>query len=180
MADRKGNAPAGRSRIPVDFQGAQTIDPTKNVLDLVQAESKYQDAMRDAESKRIDQLAELRQTYEKRIADMLAESVRSTSTLVSNQLVQFQATFDGRVSKLEEFRWSSSGRSSIADPAMAEAIANLTATIANMQKTESGVGGQRKGSADSSARLLAIVVACAAVAGPFVSLLVAFMVVRGH
>src|ERR1035437_3196154 len=79
-------------------------DPTKNVLDVIKAEGKYQDGMReahakidivttkamdtfqtfaresesrmqtwmrDAEAKRVDQLAEQRQTYEAQIANML-------------------------------------------------------------------------------------------------------------
>jgi hypothetical protein len=133
------SAPAG---IPVDAHGNPTIDPTKNVLDLVRAESLRQDGLRkagedfqayrvDAESKfqnfardaearlqtlvrnsetqRLDQLAVLRQSYEARIADMLAVSVKSTSDLVSTQLVQIQATFNDRVSKLEQFRWESGG-----------------------------------------------------------------------
>ena len=107
--------------------GGPTIDPTKNVLDLVRAESKYQDSMREiqgklidekvgslkelvklvsdnhvmfqnaqiaAETRRIDQLAQTRQELQNTIRDMLAESVRTTSTLVSTQLVQIQATFE--------------------------------------------------------------------------------------
>ena len=59
----------------------QIIDPTKNVLDLVQAESRRQDdlrgasdkfnaAMRDAETRRIDELGELRATHVKEIGDL--------------------------------------------------------------------------------------------------------------
>lgn len=141
-------------------------DPTKNVLDIVRAESKYQDGMReavqklnefslsaetrlqtfareseskmqtwmrDAETNRLDQLSDLRQTYESRIADMLSESVKSTSSLVSTQLVQIQSTFDARVSKLEEFRLLSTGRSSIADPQLASSLSTLGVGIKDMQ-----------------------------------------------
>lgn len=155
------------------------VDPTKNVLDLVKAESKYQDgmrnalgemrtmaldsesklqtfaresesrmqnfareaeskmqtSMREAETNRIDQLSTLRQTYEARIADMLSESVKSTSSLVSTQLVQIQSTFDARVSKLEEFRLLSTGRSSVADPALASSLHTLGNNIDSMQTT---------------------------------------------
>lgn len=151
--DESGQQPG----VGIDAHGGGVIDPTKNVLDLVRAESKYQDAMRDAqasfqnamrdsqeklqnwmrdaESKRVDQLASVRETYETRIADMLAESVRSTSTLVSSQLVQIQATFNDRVSKLEEFRWSSTGRSSVADPARDEAMSLMARAIASQGET---------------------------------------------
>lgn len=207
------------------------VDPTKNVLDLVRAESKYQDAMRDAQSrlmdekvagtkemiklvsdnqlmfqnaqreaetKRIDQLAQTRQEFQNTIRDMLAESVRTTSNLVSTQLVQIQATFDTRVTKLEAGAFTQAGKSSVQDPATADALSRmassisalsqtttdamtrLTMTLASMQTTESGVGGQRKGMTDANARLLAIVMACAAVASPVVSILVTIMVMRGH
>src|ERR1700676_322607 len=118
------NDQRGQVGIPVDSRGGPTVDPTKNVLDLVRAESKYQDAMREAsmreinsaigfirdqirlmsdgadrfqsaqreaETNRIDQLAQTRQEFQNTIRDMLAESVRTTSTLVGNQLIQIQA-----------------------------------------------------------------------------------------
>lgn len=231
----------GRPGIPIDFRGDGTIDPTKNVLDLVRAGQdfqnamrgelkeqlllsvaslkeivtlisdnvvRYQNAQRDAETRRIDELAETRQEFQNTIRDMLAESVRTTSTLVSTQLVQIQATFDTRVSKLEAGAFTAAGRSSVSDPATADAlsrmaagiaalsttttdamnktstvtadaIAKLTTTLAGLQTAESGAGGQRKGMMDTNARLLAIVMACAAVASPVVSILVTIMVMRG-
>jgi exonuclease VII large subunit len=99
-----------------------------------ESESKMQTWMRDAETSRLDQLSDLRQTYESRIADMLSESVKSTSSLVSTQLVQIQSTFDARVSKLEEFRLLSTGRSSVADPQLASSLSMLSNGITDMQK----------------------------------------------
>jgi len=179
----------GRLGIPVDAAGGPTIDPTKNVLDLVYAESKYQDSMRGAEarisaqanaslllftnfareaeskiltlareseSKRLDQLSALREVYEKRIADMLSESVRSTSTLVSTQLLQIQSTFDARINKLEEFRLTTQGKSSVAEPQTAHAIevlahgmqemqAAFTRTIAEMSAKQASVADRMAG-----------------------------------
>jgi len=141
-----------------DENGGPVIDPTKNVLDLVKAESKYQDGMRDAlerllnakaegeakttkllseaESKRIDQLASLRLTYDARIADMLRTSVESTSSLVSTQLVQIQNTFNDRVAKLEQFRWESGGKTSVSDPAIADALGKMSASIVANKASE--------------------------------------------
>jgi hypothetical protein len=231
-----------RPGIAVDAAGGSVVDPTPNVLDLVRAESKYQDAMRvvqaeltgarvdglkelvkvmsdnvvlyqnaqrDAETRRIDELAETRQEFQNTIRDMLAESVRTTSTLVSTQLVQIQATFDTRVSKLEAGAFTAAGRSSVQDPqtadtlsrmasgiaalstttteamnktstATSDAIAKLTVTLASMQSTESGVGGQRKGMQDTNARLLSVVMAVAAVASPVIAILVTIMAMRGE
>ena len=222
---------AGQPGIPVDFRGGGTVDPTKNVGDLVRALEvsqkaalewlekltnekigglkelvkvisdnvvAFQNAQRDAETRRIDELAETRQEFQNTIRDMLAESVRTTSTLVSTQLVQIQATFDTRVSKLEAGAFTAAGRSSVQDPQTADALARmasgisslsstttdamtrLTQAIANMQSAESGTGGQRKGMQDTNARLLAVVMAVAAVASPVIAVLVVIMAMKGH
>src|ERR1035437_6907060 len=101
------------------------IDPTRNVADLVSAEGRHQDAMRAAETIRIDQLAELRRDYENQISNILSAGVKDKSDLVSSQLVQIQNTFDTRVAKLEEFRLTTLARSSVTDPALATALADL-------------------------------------------------------
>lgn len=169
--------------IGVDSSGNATIDPTKNVLDLVKAESKYQDfargaeariaqiatdaattfqnfareheasfshAIRDAETRRLDEKADLRQVYDTRIADMLRTSVESTSSLVSTQLVQIQNTFNDRVSQLEKFRWESGGKASVSDPALTASLAQLNAAIGvmaeNMTKMSlKGAGTESRG-----------------------------------
>jgi DNA anti-recombination protein RmuC len=180
------------------------------------AESKLRDQLRmadeklaDAETRRIDQLALTSERFETTIRNMLAESVRTTSDLVSNQLVQIQATFNERVSKLEAGAFTQAGKSSVQDPQTAdalsrmagaisslsttttdsmnktsnmtaEAIAKLTVTLSTMRENESGVGGQRKGMADTNARLLAVVMAVAAVASPVIAILVTIMAMRGR
>jgi len=130
-----------------------------------ESEAKLSGIRFDAESRRIDQLAELRMVYEKRIADMLNESVRSTSALVSTQLVQIQATFNDRVSKLEEFRWSSSGRSSVSDPALANALEQLGANIAALKTNDDTRGGRGAGRTDVYGWIVAGVFAVVSVVG---------------
>lgn len=155
----------GQPGIAVDASGGTVVDPTKNVLDTVRSESRYQNdmrdslerllnakvdgvreltkvvsdnvisyqnAQRDAETRRIDELAETRQEFQNTIRDMLAESVRTTSTLVSTQLVQIQATFDTRVSKLEAGAFTQAGKSSVADPQIADAMARIPISIAQL------------------------------------------------
>jgi hypothetical protein len=215
MADEDGIEKEDRIGYGIDPEGGKVIDPTKNVLDLVKAESKYQDgmrsslkemhdyafattaifqnfareqeskfqnAMRDVESRRVDQLALQRQTYEQRIADMLSESVRSTSQLVSGQLVQIQATFDARVKSLEDYRLTSQGRSSVSDPALAitlqtlaasvadqatttaASLAKITATISSLTSTGDQTAGSTKTKQDFTAWIFAAVATLAAVA----------------
>ena len=95
----------------VDIYGGPVIDPTKNVLDLVKAESKYQDAMRDAESRlasatakaeqrRIDDLAALRLIYDQRIAEDLRVNVKTTSDQLAGQLVKETGALSNQISAL--------------------------------------------------------------------------------
>lgn len=117
-----------------DLFNAQ-INGLKDVLKVLSDQTiQFQNAMRDAETRRIDQLAQNRQEFQNTIRDMLAESVRTTSTLVSTQLVQIQATFDTRVSKLEAYQFTQAGRSSVSDPALASSLEALSSGIAVMQK----------------------------------------------
>jgi hypothetical protein len=187
-----------------DYQNAQR-DALKELLtekveglkDLIKILSEsivaYQNAQRDAETKRIDQLAQTRQEFQNTIRDMLAESVRTTSNLVSTQLVQIQATFDTRVTKLEAGAFTQAGKSSVQDPqtadalskmansiastsnATSDAIARLTVTLASMKESESGLGGQRKGSSDANAHLMAWIIAIAGVASAVVAIIGAVM-----
>src|ERR1035437_3565621 len=119
-----------------------------------EAESKLQMSLVNSETRRIDQLAENRQEFQNTIRDMLAESVRTTSTLVSTQLVQIQATFDTRVSKLEAFQWQSAGRSSVADPALASALAEMATSIQGLTRSETKTDTRREGIAKLGAFII--------------------------
>jgi len=69
-----------RSGIPVDAFGGSTIDPTKNVLDLVEAANKRQDDLRQADILRLEgelhtfkeSIRELLLAYDKRYGEVLA------------------------------------------------------------------------------------------------------------
>jgi hypothetical protein len=115
---------------------------------------------------------------------MLATSVQSTSKLVSDQLIQIQATFDKRVSQLEAGAFTQAGRQSVADPAMVDAIATISADMRAMKNqqqmtmtAQTDTGGITKGHADANARLIAIVMTVVAVAG---FLFAVFQATRGH
>ena len=174
-----------------------------------ESESRLHLALLNAETRRIDQIASTTQVFQNTIRDMLAESVKSTSSLVSTQLVQIQATFDTRVTKLEAYQLTQAGRSSVADPAIDsamsrlansltllrdnqddalsrlktgqdEALAKMAAAVASVQFAESGSSGRAMGRVDTNARLLSVVMAVAAVASPVIAILVTIMAMRGH
>ena len=107
------------------------IDPTENVLSLVEAESRYQNAMRlaearrqddlrQADSRRLDDLAALRVQYDTKMAEILTVQVKTTSDLISAQLdktttnlgVQINTNVTAlldRIGQLEHFRWEVGG-----------------------------------------------------------------------
>ncbi len=100
-----------------------TIDPTKNVLDLVAAQEKfrdalraadtrYQDAMRDAETRRLDQLRALDARYATIMEGMRNEKIDSTAKLLASQLQEIKNDIQVELRSLNQFRWETGGRSS--------------------------------------------------------------------
>lgn len=74
------------------------VDPTRNVLDLVRAESRFQDAMREAERTRVNDLAALRAQYDTRIAENLRVEVKTTSEIISTQLIKETTSLSSQIS----------------------------------------------------------------------------------
>lgn len=179
MPRRQTRRPTQTPGLGVDATGGPVVDPTENVLALVDVEKEhakelrmsdkelsnarydalkerltllsthivqFQDGMRDAETRRVDQLATTRQDFQNTIRDMLAESVRTTSTLVSTQLVQIQATFDTRVSKLEAGAFTQAGKSSVSDPATADALTKMAAAVGSLGSARDMTAGAGQGS----------------------------------
>ena len=172
------NMPGGRPGVGVDAGGAPVIDPTENVLALVDAQARFQkdkdelvskglsaeishvqsyfemviraeqhrmDIVVEAERRRIDDLAALKKDYDKQISETQTGQMKTTSDLVSTQLDKVTtslsdtinktadnisamlATMDGRVAKVEQFRYEMGGRAAVADPAMAQIASDLSA-----------------------------------------------------
>ena len=150
-------------------------DPSRNVTELVSsesyylrntiaAESKYQSELRNAETRRLDELAQLRFQYDTRIAENLRVEVKTTSELISAQLVKETTSLSSqiavatlaltnqitmstnvlstRVSALEQFRWEIGGKTSVTDPATAEALRAMAAAIGNLKSTDDTARGR--------------------------------------
>jgi hypothetical protein len=140
-----------------------------------EAGEKLEHALRHAETVRVNELAATRKEYENTIRDMLAKSVETTSTLVSTQLVQIQATFDKRVSQLEAYQFTQAGRSSVADPALADALSKMSAAITGLTRADTKTETRREMGAG-------MIIAMVAASG-FVSALISiagFVIAHGH
>jgi hypothetical protein len=136
---------------------------------------KLEAALRAAETTRVNELAATRKEYEDTIRDMLAKSVETTSTLVSNQLLQIQATFDKRVSTLEAFQFTQAGRSSVADPALSAALAEMAASIQGLTRSSTKTDTRREGMANVGSWIIG-----AAIVISSMMALATFIVARTH
>jgi hypothetical protein len=177
---------AGGHGLGVDASGGPVIDPTENVLALVDAEkehasdlrhaelnrlsqlrgadNKYQDAMRLAEVRRQDDLAAQKERSDKQIADILSIQVRTTSDLIStqldkvttalssqiaaltatmgNQVTTLATNLGERLSELERFRYEMGGKTSVSDPATAEALREMSTAIHLLSGTDAKIEGR--------------------------------------
>lgn len=117
-----------RPGIAVDAKGGAVIDPTKNVLDLVEAairrqddlrtaEAKFQNAMRDAETRRLNELNAQKQVFDLELARVLRAGLDASTLLLATQLKEVKTDLADRTSHLEQFRWESGGRQTYQDPA---------------------------------------------------------------
>ena len=134
---RPGSASAG---LGVDIFGSPVIDPTKNVLDLVKAESRYQDGMREmnaklrdaearrledlarAETRRVDGLDEQRTRYEERIANDLKVNVKTTSDQLAGQLIKETGALSNQITTLAT---SLTNQQALATTSLSTRIADL-------------------------------------------------------
>lgn len=102
-----------------------SIDPTKNVLDLVAAQEKlrdalrdadnrFQGALRDAETRRVNELSVQKQGFDLELSKLLREGAEKQALLLATQLKEVKTDLSDRVGKLEQFRWESGGRGDLA------------------------------------------------------------------
>lgn len=199
--------PGAGTGLGVDSAGDPAVDPTRNVLDLVRAESKYQDYAREAEvrrqddlrlagnelnriqnatirdltaaeTRRLDDLATLRQQYDIRISENLSVQVKTTSDLISTQLDKVTSSLstqirDGndafasqlkaigenlgaRISDLEKFRWEVGGKTSVSDPATTKTLADLAAAVGALSTTDNKTEGKSEGYASVGRIILGV------------------------
>ncbi len=184
----------------VDAFGGPVIDPTENVLSLVDVEKGHaselrsfqdrhademrkvtlekQDELRDAETRRLDQLAELRQYYEAQASENLRTQVKTTSDLISVQLDkvtnslgaqitavantfsiqmdQFRQTVNVQLAELNRFRYETGGRTSVSDPATAEALTKMASAIEGLSGAREKTEGKSIGRAEIIAYIIAV------------------------
>ncbi|HEY9371520.1 hypothetical protein [Streptomyces sp.] len=124
----------------VDTHGNPVLDPTKNVLDLVDAAVKRLDDLRSMEAQHSREMAQMRAEYEDKLR--LAETaridaIRSVDQSAVQRAAEVQATQAGAlatqvVATADAFRVSLAG-----------ALEPITKDIADLRKTQYEQAGQR-------------------------------------
>jgi hypothetical protein len=196
----------------------------KRLDDLRHADNKRQDDLRESDTKRLSELASQKDRYDRQIFDIQTVQVKTTSDLISAQLSKETAslanqinastlqtqglisTLSERIRVLEQARSEVFGRSSVSDPATADAlarmasgisalsssttdamnktttatadaIAKLTLTLTNLQTVETRSGGAQTGRGMAIQWIVQAAMLFAAVATPLIALF-AFLALR--
>jgi len=169
------------------------IADARRLEDVRVADGKRIDDLREADRIRLNELATQKREYDKQIFDIQTVQVKTTSDLISAQLsketaslanqinaatVQNQgliSTLSERIGKLEQERWTITGKSSVADPALASALADMAASIQGLTKSETKTDTRR----ESMASLITITTGVAIVVATLISV-VAFILTHSH
>lgn len=146
-----GSALAETSAVGVG-SGAAAVDPSKNVLDsllaavtrlndLLAAGFRRQDDLRDAETRRVDQLAAQKQVFDLELARGIRANADANALLLATQVRELKTDTSDRITKLEQFANEQRGRSSATDPAATQAYDDVRKLLAKQADTSGqGIG----------------------------------------
>jgi hypothetical protein len=145
---RERNTPPGPG---VDASGQAVIDPTKNVLDLVRAETKRQDDLREADSRHTREIialhaqheADLRKAEAKRLNAIRSVDVQAVASAASVQLSQAEAIAKQVSDTAEAARQAMAAAATANATSLRAEIAPLQKDIADLRQSQyEGVGAK--------------------------------------
>jgi len=144
------NGRPGRPGVGIDAAGAPVIDPTENVLALVDAQARFQrekdadaekylaaeiahvqkyfDMVINSERRRVDDLSALRKDYDKQISETQREQMKTTSDLVSTQLDKVTTSLSETINKTSDN--------------IVATLATMNSRIAEVEKFRYDMGGR--------------------------------------
>lgn len=182
--------------VGVDAYGGQVVDPTANVLALVEAAVDRLDDLFDAGVKRLDEridalvgriaaegdkstaLRAQRDTYEARIGAIHTDYQKQISAILERQTDKSASVLADAVNKaterlavVEKNQYTSGGQTSVRDPAIADAISKMTATMEGLSRTGNRDEGKSEGFSQIGAIVLGVctVIATIIAAAAFVA-----------
>lgn len=144
----------------VDAQGNPVIDPTQNVLDLVEAAIKRQDDLREMEAKHARELADLRAAYDRELRQAESnriDAIRAVDVGAVNRAAEVAATqaavLAGQVSATAEaVRTQVAATASAAGAALAAALEPIIKDIQDLRKAQYEAQGVKTQSVETTTR----------------------------
>lgn len=174
----------GRPGIPVDKYGGATIDPTKNVLDLVNAAVKrlddlaaldkelhdvriadlkelgalraqHETELRKSEAARLDAIRQVDLENVTKTANTLAKQVTDTANAAEARFSAFQAETNKRLSQLELSASERAGKSTATDPELIAGNRRRDELLEKLVAAQANNQGQSRGTANLLTMLIA-------------------------
>lgn len=148
------------------------IDPSKNVLDLVKAAIKRLDDLNESGTRRLDQridnesdkstaMRAQRDFYETRIEVIKGDFTRQIASILERQqdksailLAQTVDKVTERLAAVEKNQYTTAGQAIVRDPAVSDAITQMSATIQKLTTSNENTVGRREGLSAAGAILL--------------------------
>jgi hypothetical protein len=150
--------------IGVDAHGNPVIDPTKNVLDLVEAAIRRQDDLRVLEARWLRREIEIRAQYDQRLRE--AESARidairsvdvgAVQRAAEVQLAQATALATQQATMAETLRTQVAAAATASATSLGAALVPLQEAIADLRRAQYEAQGSKTGISDGMKMLLAI------------------------
>jgi hypothetical protein len=157
----------------VDAQGLPVVDPTKNVLDLVDAAVQRQDDLREMESRHIRELADLRADYDEKLRKAETariDAIRAVDVGAVNRAAEVSAqqalTLANQVAvSAETLRTQVAAAASAATTALAAALEPIQKDIADLRRAQYEAQGVKTNVGESRLSINTIILALSVVIG---------------
>lgn len=154
MAGARRPARASQPELPgigVDAYGGAVIDPSKNVLDLVDAAVLRLDDLREADNRRLTEIAELRADYDEKLRKAETariDAIRAVDVGAVNRAAEVSAqqamTLAAQVAtSAETLRAQVAAAATAAVTGLAAALEPIQKDIADLRKTQYEQAGQK-------------------------------------
>lgn len=135
----------------VDSEGRPVLDPTKNVLDLVEAAIKRQDDLRELTAAHQREMAAMRHDYERELREAETariDAIRAVDVGAVNRAAEVSATQATTLAtqvatSAETLRAQVAAAAQAATTALAAALEPIQKDIADLRKTQYEQAGQR-------------------------------------
>jgi len=135
----------------VDARGRPVVDPTANVISILEAAVQRQDDLREAEGRRIDEKAELRAEYDEKLREAESkriDAIRAVDVGAVNRAAEVAAaqatTLAAQVAtSAETLRTQVAAAASAATIALAAALEPVQKDIADLRRAQYEALGQK-------------------------------------